>query len=333
MNSADVNKKCRLLPDYGELRRHPLYLRVLKIADGNPRLLEWLLKLLPETDGTAEIDREAILSRLEAEEQRFREAILAEKLLESLTTAERQFLAKLSVFHLPVTREMVAAVVPELQPIDRTLALSLLESATSPTEPEYRVTGILAPLLRVGQRDGLTAAEWQTTQRQAAQIAYRVWWEGAETSTEEQGLEIVRLGLAGEEAEIAVKVGDVVANNWVNSSRFVEALDLCQGILDQFSDYRILGTIARAEVVLGKVEEAIAHYQKALGNCPDDEDALIRKAATLSNMAGVIAQQGEIDRALTTVAAIAGNLRAHWRCARQSCHASTDGIYSRRKRR
>ncbi|MBW4659571.1 MAG: tetratricopeptide repeat protein [Drouetiella hepatica Uher 2000/2452] len=300
MNSADVNKKCRLLPDYGELRRHPLYPRVLKIADGNPRLLEWLLKLLPETAGMAEIDREAILSRLEAEEQKFREAILAEKLLESLTVAERQFLVKLSVFHLPVTREMVAAVVPELQPIDRTLALSLLESATSPTEPEYRVTGILAPLLRVGQRDGLnglTEAEWQTTQRQAAQIAYWVWWDETEGSTEERCLEMVRLALAGGEAEIAVKVGDEVATNWVNNSRFVEALDLCQQILDKMpNNHRILRGIARAEVVLGNVESANSHYTQALNHCPDDD--LAGKSSILFNHATLIADQGDIDRAL-----------------------------------
>ena len=85
MNVADVDKKCRLLPKYEQLLRHPQYKRVLKIADGNPRLLEWLLKLLQETDETAGLDREAILSRLEAEEQRFREEILAEQLLESLT--------------------------------------------------------------------------------------------------------------------------------------------------------------------------------------------------------------------------------------------------------
>ena len=65
MNVADVDKKCRLLPQYGQLQRHPQYKRVLQIADGNPRLLEWLLKLLQETDQTAGVDREAMLSRLE----------------------------------------------------------------------------------------------------------------------------------------------------------------------------------------------------------------------------------------------------------------------------
>ena len=170
---------------------------------------------------------------------------------------------KLSVFVLPVTREIVAAVVDDLSPIARTLALSLLESATSPTEPEYRVTSILAPLLNHPQTNGLTEAEWQTTQRQAAQAVYRVWWEEAESSTEEQCLEMVRLALAGGEAEIAVKIGDAVATNWVNNSRCVEALDLCQRILDKFSDYRILGTIARVKEFWGNAEEAIAYYQKS----------------------------------------------------------------------
>ena len=115
---------------------------------------------------------------------------------------------------------------------------------------------------------GLTEAEWQGTQRQAAKAVYRVWWEEAESSTEEQRLEMVRLALAGGEAEIAVKIGDEIAKSWVNNSRFVETLDLCQRILDKFSDYRILGTIARAEVVLGNVKSADSHYTKALSYCP-----------------------------------------------------------------
>jgi len=71
---------------------------------------------------------------------------------------------------------------------------------------------------------------------------------------------------------------------------------LCQTILANFTDYRILGTIARAEEVLGQVEDAAAHYQQALDRCPDED--LKAKSATLNNLAQVIAQQGDIERAL-----------------------------------
>ncbi|BDI19943.1 hypothetical protein ANSO36C_57450 [Nostoc cf. commune SO-36] len=66
----------------------------------------------------------------------------------------------------------------------------------------------------------------------------------------------------------------------MSNSRFVEAFDLCKQVLAVFQDYRILGTIARAEAVLGFVQEAVTHYQQALDFCPEEE--LIRKAATLT---------------------------------------------------
>ncbi len=102
MNPTDIDKKCRLLPDYSQVRLHPQYGRVIRVADGNPRLLEWLLKLLQQP----EMDTAALLSQLEQTKQRFRETILAKTLLNSLTEVERQFLARLSVFQLPVTRRL-----------------------------------------------------------------------------------------------------------------------------------------------------------------------------------------------------------------------------------
>jgi len=225
MNPTDIDKKCRLLPDYTQVKQHPLYKRVIQVADGNPRLLEWLLKLLQQP----EVDATALLSQLEQTEQRFREDILAEKLLESLTEVEREFLAQLSVFQLPVTQAILSAVVADLRPLERTLALGLVESATSPNEAEYRVTSILEPLLH----PVLTDTAWKTTQQQAAQATYRTWWQEAETSTEAQRLEIVRLALRGEVGEIAGAVGDAVGTNWHNSARFLEALELYQAILNE----------------------------------------------------------------------------------------------------
>ncbi len=63
-----------------------------------------------------------------------------------------------------------------------------------------------------------------------------------------------------------------------------------------FQDYRLLGTIARAEQMLGQVSEALSHYQQALDDCPEDD--LESKATMLNNTAGVIAAQGDIEPAM-----------------------------------
>jgi len=231
MQPADITKKCQLLPNYKQVSGHPQYGQIIDIADGNPRLLEWLLTLLQQPDLTAGLDQAALLHQLAQTEQQFRENILAETLLHSLSDTERQFLAQLSVFQLPVTQAIVAAVTPDLQPLAKTLALSLVESATTHAEPEYRVTSILAPLLQLVLSDD----QWQTTAAQAAQATHCTWWEAAGTQSEPQALEIVRLALWGRETEIASKIGNAVATQWVNNFRFVEAMDLCQNILANLS--------------------------------------------------------------------------------------------------
>lgn len=142
----------------------------------------------------------------------------------------------------------------------------------------------------------LSEEEWQTTRQQAARKIYQIWWEESDKRTEEQALEIVRLGLLAREQEIAVSIGDTIANILINRSRYFEALELCQKIISLGEDHRILGTIARAEAFLGEVDKARVHYQQALALCPEDDD--IHKASTLGNMAQMIAKQGNINPAL-----------------------------------
>jgi tetratricopeptide (TPR) repeat protein len=394
MNPADVDKICRDLEK--EVKQQVHEQRIITIADGNPRLLKWLLDVVKKPGLAAD----ELLTKLEATQQEFREDILAETLLKALNEDERKFLARLSVFRLPVREDVVKAATSTdtawesnsqansesplkrtedfaqtissssmsditaresnsqansesplkttedlaqtissssmsdvtaresnsqansesplkrtedlaekiSSPLERTSAmsqeinflavmtklvsLSLVESATiyANQTATYRVATILELLLQ----PVLSEAEWQTTRQQAARNLYKVWWEESEESTEAEALEIVRLGLLADEQEIAVSVGDNIARSWVNSSRFMEAVQLCQQLM-QYVDYRILGTIARAEVVLG-IEDALAHYQQALDLCPEED--LKNKAAILHNMAYLIAQRGDIDGAI-----------------------------------
>ncbi|MEH2244927.1 tetratricopeptide repeat protein, partial [Nostoc sp.] len=291
MSSSDIDKIC--FPLDKEVRQQLRTQRIIHIADGNPRLLKWLLEVIQQPGLAAD----ELLNRLEKTEQKFREDILAQTLLNALELEEQKFLARLSVFHLPVMEDIVRAIstAGELAVLGKLTSLSLVESATThPNQPaNYRVTTILESLLE----PVLNKEEWQATRQQGVRKIHQVWWEENENPTEVELMEIVRLGLLAKEQEIAVSVGDRITDNWVNNSRFVEAFDLCEQILAVFQDYRILGTIAHAEKVLGLVQEAATHYQQALDLCPEEE--LTRKAATLSNMAKVFADQGDIARAIT----------------------------------
>ncbi|ARV60108.1 NB-ARC domain-containing protein [Nostocales cyanobacterium HT-58-2] len=285
LQGADLRKKCSSLAAFstGSVVDEALQAQAKRLADGNPRLLEWLDKILQNST----VDKVAILNSLEIDSGELREQVLAEALLQQMDDEMREMLSRGLVFELPVPREALTAVcesLPNLDKcIDRAVALGLLE--VSPNQ-SLRVPRILPVKL----------FDATSLFLQAAQVLYRLWWQEADKRTEEQALEIVRLGLLAEEQEIAVSVGDRIATRWVNSSRFLEVVQLCEPILQKFVDYRILGIIARAEAVLGRVEDAIAHYQQALDLCPEAE--LNEKAVTLNNMAGVIAQQGDIETAI-----------------------------------
>jgi hypothetical protein len=56
------------------------------------------------------LESDELLTRLENTQREFRENILAKTLLSGLEDGEKKFLARLSVFHLPVTEDVVRAI-------------------------------------------------------------------------------------------------------------------------------------------------------------------------------------------------------------------------------
>ncbi|MGB7439936.1 MAG: CHAT domain-containing protein [Coleofasciculaceae cyanobacterium] len=130
MGEADINKIVRDLEQ--GVKEQVQQQRIIKIADGNPRLLKWLLDVVKEPG----IVGEELLEKLEAVELKFRENILAETLLAGLEEEERKFLARLSVFRLSVTGEIVRDVAfrppNPLPPIPPTLG-------GEEKEPEFKV--------------------------------------------------------------------------------------------------------------------------------------------------------------------------------------------------
>ena len=288
MKAGDVRKQCQRL----ELKPYAaLTERLVKIADGNPRLLKWLSEVVTAEDWV-DIDLAELLVRLESVETKFRENLLLATLLEALEESEQKALARLSVVQAPIVQALVTALESELD-LSKLTALTLVEPGQGMDGPEYRVPSIVGKLLQaqMAEEDSLAA------QKRSTQVLHRVWWEEPKDGCDtDRALEILRLGLASQEYEIAVTVGDSMATSRVNNYRYVEAQDICERILAVHEDYRIFGTIARAQVVQGDTDIAVANYQKALDLCPEDD--LKERTATLSNMAGVIAQQGDIDRAL-----------------------------------
>ncbi|WP_414624366.1 CHAT domain-containing protein [Calothrix sp. CCY 0018] len=200
MHGADLRKKLNRLAAFEAQSQvdETLRAKAQLLADGNPRLLEWLDKLLQSnrdlptdnvttviaTQGSnpkhptsheymsvTNVDIAAILDKLEIDSGELREQVLAEELLQQMDNTMREILQLGLVFELPVPREALAAVCESIVDlgnyIDKAVALGLLE--VSPDE-SLRVPRIL-PLKLSGDMDLC---------KKASQVLYRLWWEEAD---------------------------------------------------------------------------------------------------------------------------------------------------------
>jgi tetratricopeptide (TPR) repeat protein len=298
---ADLEKKLASLSALQpEAKTDPaLRTRATELAAGNPRLLERLNTVLAD----AATDSEAILSALEATAESFREDVLLRTLLDLQPAAGRALLARLAVYGLPVRRAGVEAVADgqEMEPhLQRAVALGLAETAPGPEgEHLFYVSALLDPLLE----PELTGDEMTEICGRAARFAWQAWWMEADSTTEGQLQETHRLAILGGECEIAAQVVVSAANRWYGLSRFREIEILCQATISQCPDYRVLHNLAKAEEILGKAGEARQHYEQALRQSPPIEadtahGVIGEHSSLLSNLAGLIAQQGDVERAL-----------------------------------
>ncbi|GLY06166.1 CHAT domain-containing protein [Actinoplanes sp. NBRC 101535] len=146
--------------------------RAIDAAAGNPRLLDWLDRIVADRS----LDVGGLLAAIEAEADRFREAVLAGKLLESQPIELRTMLAKVNVIELPVPAATVHALhdhVDAARHIDRAVQLGLLEQGTDSgtSEPRYHVSNVLRPLVRMY----LTDDEYARTCAAAARSLFQHW--------------------------------------------------------------------------------------------------------------------------------------------------------------
>ncbi|MBD2185786.1 ATP-binding protein [Planktothrix sp. FACHB-1375] len=301
MRGADWRKKCDRLDAFDDKSQvnGELQTKAKTLADGNPRLLEWMDKLLRdatsrEAMNRAGVDRlsiedvSEILSQLEGKKVDLREKVLAKALLDIMDGELREMLQLGLMFDLPVppaALETIGAKIAKVkQHIERAIALGLLSVGT---DDALRVPRILPlPLLEYEE----------VLYRQAAEVLYRFWWEEAQSATEEQRVEIHRLALLGKAEKIAVEMADKLTSRWNNQSRFREAVKTCQDTLDIVEDYRIFHNLANSEKQLGDVDRALVHYQQALDSCPPEEEQ--EKAAIIHNLANIYANRGDVEDAI-----------------------------------
>ncbi|BAY26973.1 TPR repeat-containing protein [Calothrix sp. NIES-2100] len=304
LQGADLRKKFNRLTAFGEKSQvdEALKLQAQKLADGNPRLLEWLDKLLaphpltpsPQArrgdkimdDGSVDVG--VILQRLAADPVELREQVLAEALLQQMDETMREMLSRDLVFELPVPREALAAVcenIPNLEHyINRAVALGLLEVSH---DEALRVPRILP--LRFIQHKNLYSL--------AVKILNQIWRVETEGNlTEDKCIEIHRLALLGGEKNIAIETCSALATRNLDQSLYHNAANVCKVTLRVFQDWSIFNNLALAEKQLGDIKNPLKYYHKALKFCPLSNKK--EKATILHNLSVIYIETGQPKKAI-----------------------------------
>ena len=146
--------------------------QAIEAASGNPRLLDWLDKIVAD----ASVDVDGLIAAIENEADRFRETIFARRLLDAQPAELQAMLAKINVVELPVPAATVHAVHdhPEAAAhLRRAVQLGLLEEGTDPEtgEPRYFVSNVLRPLIR----PLITDDEYREACAAAARSLHTIW--------------------------------------------------------------------------------------------------------------------------------------------------------------
>jgi len=301
LRGADLRKKCDRLPAFNSQSQvePELQEQAKQAAHGNPRLLEWLNKILL----AKQVDQTSIFQQMADKVAKFREEILAEALLNQQPAALRRMLGLAFVFKLPVPRAAITAICSDISNLDQYISratdLGLLEISHTQAEPHYRVPRILESLLSFP-----ADSDPKILYRTAAKSLFEIWgesallktWHGeAGITTEAQLLEIHRLAQRGKAGDIAFWTGQPLAVRWRKQGRFRDTVWLCHSILEIVKDYRIFHILAWTEEKLGD-QNCYQHYQKALDLCPLEDE--IERANMIHNFAYFHIDQGRIAQAL-----------------------------------
>jgi tetratricopeptide (TPR) repeat protein len=223
LKGADLTKKYNRLVSFRPQATvdAELQAQAKTVADGNPRLLEWLDRILPD----AATNQEPILERMAAAETRFREDILAAEPLKQQSETLQAMLSRALVFDLAVPAAVLSALWQEVADPEpqrqRAEALGLLEVSQPGGVRSYRVPKILTPLLPDLPTPEADPALYET----AATALYESWWVPADVSvSEEQVLELYRLAKLAGQDETAIALGVALGVGWKDQGRYREAI-------------------------------------------------------------------------------------------------------------
>jgi len=192
---AELTKKLARLANFTpDQLPEPLRERALNLADGNPRLLEFL-----NNDVLDREDAEAQLAELENSPDLWKDKIIWQELYQLIDQPLQQVLSHCLIYEIPVPMVALKAVCSSISnyqgQLKRGLDLGLIEISSEVQEEDrvYRVSRILPNIISSVQHP--VATEVYSLSRKAHDKLYELWGN-KENKNEERWAEIFRLAFA-----------------------------------------------------------------------------------------------------------------------------------------
>ena len=195
---SDLKKKLARLANFSsEKLDESLRDRALQLADGNPRLLEFL-----NDEVLGKMDASEQLSQLEASSEQWQDRVIWPKLYAQIDTTLERFLSCCLVFDVPVPMSALEAVCSSVtdapKHLERAIELGLIEVSSQVKESQrlYRVSRILPRIISRVQLP--EAPECYGLCRAACETLYPLWGK-KENKSVEQWRELFRLAFGDRE--------------------------------------------------------------------------------------------------------------------------------------
>ena len=256
LSPEDQEKKLVHLPALRERRDEDVAVEAIRLAGGNPRLLEYFDRCL--ADGNT--DPAALLEAVRAASPDHRLDRFVERLVNMIETQQPGFesaLSRLAIVELPAARAVALATIAmgslgnDL--LDRGAALGLVEAAIAveDRQPRYLVPPIVRAL--VSKPDATAASR-------AADAINRLSWRG---DTDARLLELIRLARQGGRVSLTADAMGVLATRWLTKDRFRDACTLCRDMPADHGDFKLSIAAGRAEAAAGTATKAGEHFAHA----------------------------------------------------------------------
>ena len=263
----------------------------VKIADGNPLLLERLYEILIEK----RLEDEQLSKLIKSKELELSNEMRLDSLLKDQPIDLKRMLAASSVYELAIPKEVIEDICTDIKNLDiyinHSVVFGMLENIIMVKNSYFRVPTILKPLLEVYLPDNRKAFYCK-----AADVLDDIIDKANLAYFNSYAWEIHRLLLLGNDHEKSIEKCVSLTNVLLTQGRAQDMINLCSTTMKMVgNNSNLLCIKADAELLKGKTKEAEEQYTYALNVCTDNDKEI--RSRILYGLSNIYTLFGDMKKA------------------------------------